>query len=143
MDVSGDFTDGMGILSTIKNNAWILKHLLDYRHFDYEFSIDLFCDSLKELGDNLEHNGCSLTSKKDGRKAKTASYMLRNAYNYQAWKIDKSFDSFLCNTVDFSNLYSTTNRKFFVINDRREREESQLKEDAWNFIKKHIDKWWY
>ena len=141
------------IRNFMRNLPHFLKLAWKWHWFDYYYTLGVFCDNLRRMGDKIEKQGNSVLSKRTGRRAKIAANMLDRAYNG-----NKTTDKSLCNYLtNHSNMIrdlrgtdiaeSKYNREysdklFKVIVKRLDESEKRRKEEAWAYLVKYIEHFW-
>lgn len=148
----------------LQDHDWLLKHYVKWRNWDEHYTIDLFKDSLYNLGKGV-YDGHFVGSKKHGARALLASDMLNKLYIKEP--IDNSYVSHIkrfnfsskpINTAAgrmyelvpeylYTNAMGLPNeeyeRKMFkVIHKRQQETEKKNKDYVWNYIRKYIEYWW-
>lgn len=147
----------------LQDHDWLLKHYVGWRNWDHCYTIDLFKDSLQNLGKGV-YTGDFIGSKKAGARAMLAADMLDKAYLDSP--VDKSrtnhikrFEmnwkklpktggmSQLIFNYPYSNAMGMDNEEYQtkmgnVIRKRMEKEENNKKTAVWQYIRKYLEYWW-
>jgi hypothetical protein len=149
----------------LQDHDWLLKHYVGWRNWDEYYTIDLFKDSLHNLGKGV-YNGHFVSSKKHGARALLAADMLDKLYLNEPR--DKSYDNHMKRFTLSRKPYKTKTpglmyelvheyphsnamgmdsevyeRKMFrVIYKRQQEAEKKNKDYVWNYIRKYIEYWW-
>lgn len=145
---------------------WLVEHLYSWADFDHCFTINIFIDSLYNLGKGLlRWNNCA-SSQKNGRRCLAAAAMLKKAYNYETYK-DKSYQNWAegnshwwrklkGNKQGLSQMMTDytkgnamgmdkqeySNKMWNIIHNRQKRVEESLKREVWEYIHKYLEHWW-
>lgn len=165
-DNKNDVYESKHLNDTLKHNEWILTHYAQWRRWDHYYTIDMFKDSLYNLGVGIKDGWC-VSSKKNGIRALTAACMLDKAYLNEP--VDKSYNNHFRRTKyrwgevikdkhfgkvhqwEPKYLYSNAmglppeeyERKMFkVIYERQKKTEEANKNALWQYIRKYIEHWW-
>lgn len=147
-----------------KNKKWLAKHLFTWAGYDHSYTLNLFCDSLEQLGKELGEYNHLVTSQKNSRRAIFAAKSLRKCISDDMYE-DKSFlnwssrnrhysskipgrdmykmtTKYLCNNAMGMPRKEYSAKMFKVINRRFQETGEKRWSDVWDFIKKHIRGWW-
>lgn len=140
------------IKNFLSNLPKFIKQAWHWRGYDYIYTIEALCDNLDNLGNCIIKNDIILHSVRVGRRAKTASAMLRRAYGLVNTKEDTSFKNYMDNhcrvlrdiknkPLKYDKDYS--DKLWKVIRKRVDKIEEDRKKDAWKYLIKHIERMWY
>lgn len=144
------------IKNLYKNIVFFWPHILNYRDFDYHYSLDLFCDSLEHLAHGLKRWDNALHADRNYKRCLFAAKQLRAAYDFSDWR-DKSYMALTKRNpikwiplnngmTQMSHDYQLSeeyySKMFKVINTRLRDSEERAKKDAWSYIHKHIQHFW-
>ena len=136
-------------------NRWLFKHIWSHRTYSAEFSIELFCDSLRQQVIASKPSR-SVSAQKDYRRCIYGAELLRRAFitNYEGR--DKSLCSLRNRNptkmvevqgtnmyrieTKFANSEQYYDKMYKIIHDRIQKEINQKRREAWNYINKYFYK---
>lgn len=144
------------LLALIKNFKFFWPHMKNMRDFSYNYQITLFCDSLEYLAKGLKRANHCVSSEKNYRRCLFAARQLRNAYNEGG--VSKSYQRLSeANPIKWVPLengmvqmchdYSPRGEEYYIkmfkLIVKKEAEISKArKQDAWDYLNKHIESFW-
>lgn len=137
---------------------WLLEHLYTWADFDHHYTLELFCDSLENLGKGLIRWDNALHARRTGRRALRAASQLRTAYADKYCLEDKSYTYWskqnpikwipvgklgMCQmSHDYAISEEYSEKMWKTIIKRCDKWEKQRKEEAWKYIHKHLESFW-
>jgi hypothetical protein len=163
------YWDVKEVRARVERNQWMIKHLYRWADFDHSFSIELFAESLENLGRGLLRWDNCVDSEKNGRRALYAAALLRRAYDGHLFDInDKSYDNWASkNQIGWKKYHHPkkkglmqmtvtqtddnamgmdrkeySNKMYKIIYKRNKKIIDERKEFVWKYIHKYIEQWW-
>lgn len=148
------------------NSEWMLKHLLNFRRWDWSYNFSLFADSLMETGRNMLEQDRFVKSEKQGRRCLHAAAMLKKiADDKLISDCDTGLSRRLENTgiafvdidgSEYSRLewvYNSSNsmgmnqdeyenKMFKLAHDKEDKIKEGLINDTFELIRKNFRRWW-
>lgn len=119
----------------------------NWRPWDYQYTIEVLCELLKEQAKYMGEKDTFIGSKKAARRAYTAAGLLDRAYSESmdptmSYVINIMYkrgfnhsDKYLKNKDLYDRLYQTANK-------RCKEEEARAKREAWEYLNKYIEHFW-
>ncbi len=138
------------------NLPFFIKWAWKWRSWDSSYAINLFSDALELVAKEMYKDKCHVNSMKYARRCSYAAKKLRSAYN-DSDSVDVSYRYYAeRNPVVFVKLPSGHsrmthkwaiseeygNKMFRTITKRTDDWNKARKQEAWQYIHKHISTWW-